>query len=152
MVEDEEDEEEEEDEVVTDRCGLCPFLLATQLESDSGLASGVRAGDGVWAATVPGACGGSTVAGEGARAGEDCLDSGCCLDFSSPNFSGGVSLFLRRGSSFSGAGVGLRPDSETSPFPGMTPSFFSDNLFFFLSFLHLPCFESNIFEGIHCKF
>lgn len=116
----------DEEDVGTDCCGLCPFLSA------------VRAGD--WAVTVPGAWGASTGAGEDARAGDDCFDDGCCLDFSSPNFSGGVSLFLRKGSSFCGAGAGLGADSEIGPFTGFIPSFFSDSLFFFLSFFPLPCF------------
>lgn len=90
--------------------------------------------------TVLGAWGGSTGAGEDASAGDDCFDDGCGLDFSSPSLSGGVSLFLRGGSSFGGAGVGLEPDSDIGPFTGLRPSFFSGNLFFFLSFLPLPCF------------
>lgn len=84
------------------------------------------------------AWGDSTGAGEDARAGDDCFDDGCCLDFSSPSFRGGVSLFLRGGSSFGVAGAVLDPDSEFGPLTRL--SFVSDGLFFFLSFLPLPCF------------
>lgn len=84
--------------------------------------------------------GGSAGAGEDARAGDDCLDNGC-LDFSSPCLrgGGGGGLFLRGGSSFAGAGMGLGPESEFGPFTGLRLSFFSGGLFF-LSFLPLPCF------------
>lgn len=90
--------------------------------------------------TVLGASVGSTVVGDETRAGDDCFDPCCCLDFSSPSFKGGVSLFLRAGSSFGGAVVGLGPDSELGPFAGLRPSFFSGTLIFFLSFFPLTCF------------
>lgn len=136
----EEDDDDEEEEVGTDCCGLFPFLVETLLATEGGLESGVGAGDWDWAGTVLSAWGGSRGAGEDARAGDDCFDNDCCLDFSSASLSGGVSLFLRGGSSFGGAGGGLGPDSEIGPFTGLRASFFSDNLFFFLSFLPLPCF------------
>lgn len=41
----EEDDEDEEEEVGTDCCGLCPFLLATLLVTESCLVSGVGVGD-----------------------------------------------------------------------------------------------------------
>ena len=82
--------------------------------------------------TVLGSSVGSTEVGDETRAGDDC----CCFDLSSPR----VSLFLRAGSSFGGAVVGLGPDSEPGPFTGLRPSFFSGNLILFLSFLPLPCF------------
>lgn len=89
---------------------------------------------------VLGVWGGSDGTGEDATAGDDCLDNGCCFDFSSPSLRGGVSLFLREGSSFAGAGEDLGPDSVFAVFTGLTTSFFSGSLFFFLSFLPLPCF------------
>lgn len=141
--EDEEDEEEDEEEedVVVGCCGLCPFLLPAALEAESCLGSGVcLSGEGDCAAVAPGTWWGSTGPGDDVRAGDDCLDDGCCLDFSSPSFRGGVSLFLRRGSSFGAAGAGLEPDSVFGPLPGFSPSLFSENLFLFLSFLLLPCF------------
>lgn len=148
----EEDDEEVEEDVGTDCCGFCPFLLGTLLVTETCFVSAVRTGDWLWAVTAPAAWRGSTWVGEDARAGDGCFDDGCCLDFSSTSLSGGVSLFLRGGSSFGGAGVGLGTESKIGPFTGLRPSFFSDSFLFFLSFLPLPCFWRNIFEGIHCKF
>lgn len=125
--EDDEEEEEEEEDVGTDCCGLVPFLSA------------VGGGDGAWAVCcVLGACEGSAGAGEESRAGDDCFDVDCCFSLSSADFSGGLSLFLRRGSSFCSAGLGLGPESDVGVFTGLRPSFFSD--FFFLSFFPFPCF------------
>lgn len=140
MDEEEEDEEDEED-VGTDCCVLCPFLLVTLLVTGGCLVSSAGAGDGVSAGVELGAWGGSTGVGDDVGAGDDCFDDGCCcLNLSSDNLRGGVSHFLRGGSSFAGAGEALVPGSEFGPFTGLRPSFFSDNLFFFLSFLPLPCF------------
>lgn len=122
----EDDEEEEEEDVGMDCCGLCPFLSA------------VRGGDGVWAVSVPGPCEGSAGAGEASRAGDDCFDDDCCFSLSSADFSGGLSLFLRRGSSFCSAGLDFGPESDVGIFTGLRPSFFS--VFFFLSFFPFPCF------------
>lgn len=135
--EDEEDEEEEED-VGTDCCGLCAFLSA------------VRGGDGDWAVSALGACDGSAGAGDESRAGDDCFDVDWSFSLSSADFSEGLSLFLRWGSSFCSAGLDFWPKSDVGVFTGLRPSFFSDS-FFFLSFFPFSCFWK-IFEGIHCKF
>lgn len=39
------EEDDEEEDVGTGCCGLCPFLLATLLVTESCLGSGVKAGD-----------------------------------------------------------------------------------------------------------
>lgn len=129
-----------EKDVGADCCGLCPFFSAVWAEGS------------VSVGTVAEGSEDSLGAGEDAGAGDDCFDNGCCLDFSTPGFNGGVSLFLREGSSFCGAELALGLDSEIGPLTGLRGSFFSDSLYFFLSFFPLPCFWRNIFEGIHCKF
>ncbi len=68
----------------------------------------------------------------GEEAGEDGAEGCACFCLSSPCVGGGVSLFLRGESSF-GGGAGLRLTSEHWDL--WCESFFSDSLFFLLSFL-----------------
>lgn len=126
--EDDEEEKEEGEEGGVGCWGLRSFLLAAPVGDVAGC---------FW--SCPGAVvqlGAWSFGGVGLSAVGDCNCGGDCFCFSSAGFRGGVTLFLRGGSSFKGGGTCLRLGSVlVGPLTGCNASFFSDSLFFFLYFL-----------------